>query len=653
MRHSLQSIIKQHVFRHYLPVLLFLVSASLFSSALGQNTALIKSLEDSLNVTADVGKPALYARLAEEWMTANPAKALDNLKKAKAAIKQYPQLGEENFRINMLFAEYYLTKRDYEKIQQSINAAQPLLPRVADTDAAQLWIQCIQGILYIETFQQAQGATMLNQVIEKCKTENLNLALYAAAPLAKYYKDNKQPAETGRILKAIQKLPGSTANTTVLLQLYDLHAEACLTAKRYQEAYEYYTVGLTMASKAGATNEIHRFGAGVKAVQDAATAESLTLKEPAEMAQADTAAILKAAEKERQLHQANADKYTQELMTLIQQGKAKEAIQKLGELKETEEKLNEIKIKDGKMLYLILAGGIVIVVGFVALFALLGMNREKRKANTKLELQQKELKKQYKQLSEQKEMLEQAQKTIEKEREKSDELLLNILPASIADELKEYGMARPKKYVRVSVLFTDFKGFTHSAENMSPEELLQRLDTVFAAFDRITANRNLEKIKTIGDAYMAAGGIPKANLTNPLDCVLAGLEMARYMDATMQQYKEKGRTDYWELRLGIHTGPVVAGVVGTKKFAYDIWGDAVNTAARMESSGQEGQLNISGETYELVKDYFDCTFRGNVAAKNKGEIAMYFVNSIKPELSERGLGIVPNDAFWRKYERFQ
>lgn len=217
-------------------------------------------------------------------------------------------------------------------------------------------------------------------------------------------------------------------------------------------------------------------------------------------------------------------------------------------------------------------------------------------------------------------------KIIEDEKERSEKLLLNILPYETAEELKEKGSATPKQYEMVSVLFTDFKGFTTIAEKLTPEQLVAELDQCFLEFDRIIDRHNLEKIKTIGDAYMCAGGIPVANTTNPVDVVRAGIEIKAYMDRMKAEREARGE-DYWELRIGIHTGKVIAGVVGKNKFAYDIWGDAVNTASRMESSGEPGKVNISGETYNLVKDQFSCTYRGKIKAKNKGDIDMYFVES--------------------------
>lgn len=219
-------------------------------------------------------------------------------------------------------------------------------------------------------------------------------------------------------------------------------------------------------------------------------------------------------------------------------------------------------------------------------------------------------------------------KIIAAEKAKSDTLLLNILPSETVEELKKYGHTHAQLYEKVTVLFTDFKEFTKIAETLSPEKLVEELDYCFQAFDRIVSKYNIEKIKTIGDSYMCAGGIPLINTTNPSDVIKCSLEIQQFMKTYKEERKKNGES-YFELRLGIHTGSVVAGVVGLKKFAYDIWGDTVNIASRMESSGEVGKVNISGTTYEHVKEQFVCNYRGKIQAKNKGEIDMYFVESEK------------------------
>lgn len=230
------------------------------------------------------------------------------------------------------------------------------------------------------------------------------------------------------------------------------------------------------------------------------------------------------------------------------------------------------------------------------------------------------------------------------EKEKSDKLVEDLFPKGTADEIKESGRAKSKKFEMATVLFSDIQGFTKIAEEMNPEVLIDELDKFFFHFDSVVEKYNIEKIKTIGDAYMAAGGIPVKNSSNPVEVVLAGLEMQYYMNDL-----KKKKTDIWDLRIGIHTGPIISGVVGHKKLSYDIWGDTVNTASRMESSGEPGKVNISGMTYTKVKDYFLCEYRGKLPVKYKGNIDMYFVTGLRPELSVDLHGI-PNKRFFIKLQ---
>ena len=219
------------------------------------------------------------------------------------------------------------------------------------------------------------------------------------------------------------------------------------------------------------------------------------------------------------------------------------------------------------------------------------------------------------------------------EKEKSDNLLANVLPKTTASEIMEKGKAAKIKYNFVTVLFSDIQGFTKIAEETNPEVLIDELDKFFFYFDSVVERLGIEKIKTIGDAYMCAGGIPEKNRTNPVEVVLAALEMQAYMNR-LKETSELDGMKYWDIRIGIHTGTVVAGVVGHKKLSYDIWGDTVNTASRMESSGEGGKINISGTTYEFVKDFFICEHRGKMPVKYKGELDMYFVKGIIPELKD-------------------
>ncbi len=213
---------------------------------------------------------------------------------------------------------------------------------------------------------------------------------------------------------------------------------------------------------------------------------------------------------------------------------------------------------------------------------------------------------------------------IRKGKKESDELLRNILPEEIAEELKARGVADARHYEEVSILFTDFKGFTALAEKMTPKELVAEIDYCFRKFDAIITAHGIEKIKTIGDAYMAVAGLPVPDNDHAANLVRAALEIRDFMEEYKHERLQQGKV-YFEIRIGIHSGEVVAGIVGAKKFAYDVWGDTVNMAARMESSGETGKVNISESTYNRVSSYFSCTSRGEIDAKGKGKVNMYFV----------------------------
>ncbi len=215
---------------------------------------------------------------------------------------------------------------------------------------------------------------------------------------------------------------------------------------------------------------------------------------------------------------------------------------------------------------------------------------------------------------------------LEIEKIKSEDLLLNILPAEVAEEIKKNGHSKAKTFSMVTVMFTDFKDFTLVSEKVSAELLVAEIDYCFSAFDKIIQNYNIEKIKTSGDAYICVGGLPNLTLTHAADIVNAAIEIRNFIGDRKKE-KESKEEIAFEIRIGIHTGPVVAGVVGLKKFAYDIWGDTVNLASRMESLSDAGKINISGSTYKLVKERFSCHYRGQIEAKNKGMVDMYFVEA--------------------------
>lgn len=241
---------------------------------------------------------------------------------------------------------------------------------------------------------------------------------------------------------------------------------------------------------------------------------------------------------------------------------------------------------------------------------------------------------------------------LKSDKEKIDKLLLNILPPPVAQELKEFGYVKPIFYSSATIVFTDFVGFTTITEQLSPDDLVKELDSVFSHFDQIMDRYSLEKLKTIGDSYMYAGGVPVENSTHEIDAVLGALEIQSFVDQINKIKRLNGR-QVFEIRIGINTGPLMAGVVGEKKFIYDVWGDSVNLASRMESSGEKGKVNISESTYTRIKDFFETESRGKIMAKNKGAIEMYFVKRIRPELSADAAGFQPNQRFRDLYEIFR
>jgi class 3 adenylate cyclase len=250
-------------------------------------------------------------------------------------------------------------------------------------------------------------------------------------------------------------------------------------------------------------------------------------------------------------------------------------------------------------------------------------------------------------LSDAKEELEKRHEELEAEKQHAETLLLNILPARAAKELREKGTVDTRYFEDVTIMFTDFVGFTLSTEKLAAEDLVTMLHDYFTAFDHVSRRYGLEKLKTIGDSYMCISGLPVRNPSHPVDIVMAAFEMVE----EVQERSRRQNGPAWGVRVGIHTGPVVAGVVGIDKFAFDIWGDSVNFSSRMESSGAPNRINLSERTYARVKDFFDCEHRGKVLTKDKREVDMYFANGILPALRDDS-GILPPPAFVRRYKTY-
>lgn len=283
---------------------------------------------------------------------------------------------------------------------------------------------------------------------------------------------------------------------------------------------------------------------------------------------------------------------------------------RLAELKfaQQEKALKDLEIKENKneQLFLLIVISLLAIISLVVIILVF----IKHKTNKKL--------------NEQNEIIAIEKAKVELEKKHSEALLLNILPVQIANELKKYGKTKARHYEQATVLFTDFVGFTSISEKLTSVELVKMIDYCFRTFDEITSRYGLEKIKTIGDSYMCASGIPDASTHNPINTIKAAIEIRDFINNYYNQKTHAGEIGF-KIRIGINTGSLVAGVVGVKKYAYDIWGDTVNTASRLESNGEEGKINISGTTYKLIKNEFKCEYRGKISVKNKGEIEMYFV----------------------------
>lgn len=383
--------------------------------------------------------------------------------------------------------------------------------------------------------------------------------------------------------------------------------------KNYQQAMSSFQEALKLAQKMGNRTDVKRLQNNIdicKSRLGNTTAspsasrgiEALEFEEQFEIIRDSLEeARMQIVEKERELSKSMA-------LLMGKDTSLNESLERIALLSEANDKIAEAKKQQEQQYILYLKfTGVAVALLLVIVLLVFRNNRIKQKANKDLNEKHAEL-------------LD--------EKKKSDDLLLNILPEVVATELKATGKVKPKEYRHATMLFTDFKGFTRLATSISPEELIRELNRCFEAFDDICSRYNLEKIKTIGDAYMAVAGVPQPNNTHTRDTVLAALEMQSFMRKWRKEKVAEGKP-YWELRIGIHTGSVIAGVIGKHKFVYDIWGDAVNIASRMESSGEEWEVNVSEQTYDLIKDKFECVHRGKVPIKHKGPVDMYFVKGLK------------------------
>ncbi len=451
---------------------------------------------------------------------------------------------------------------------------------------------------------------------------NKGMAGQTALLMAQAYKKLRKSRNVEVWSKAAQKYAMQANDSDLIIKSVALRSSVATKDRNYRRAYEINQEAFDYFSKKGTS---------ISELEQQYEVQKVELQKAKQSLESDKKRLTKEiAGLEIQRDQLNTDKIelTEKQEVLIKEkelveeqitekeealgvvSKEKKEAQKLAKQKErevkelTREKLEqdnllmkaELEQSRSRNLLLLLS----IISGFVILLALLsyGRFRASRKAR----------------------------KAIEKEQERSEELLLNILPASIAQELKANGKASAKKFEDATVLFTDFKNFTQIADKMSPEMLVRELDHCFKGFDNIISlHKDIEKIKTIGDAYMCASGLTDTK-TPPTAIVQAALEMQEFLEDYKAERASKS-LPYFEARIGLHTGPVVAGVVGVKKFAYDIWGNTVNIAARMEANCEIGKVNISEATFNQVRYKFNCTPRGRIEAKNVGPVEMYFVES--------------------------
>ncbi|MFN5505198.1 MAG: adenylate/guanylate cyclase domain-containing protein [Flavobacteriia bacterium] len=261
-----------------------------------------------------------------------------------------------------------------------------------------------------------------------------------------------------------------------------------------------------------------------------------------------------------------------------------------------------------------------------------------------IRLQKTKIEEQKRLLEEEKNKVVEQQALLQREKDRTEQWLLNTLPSEVVIELKRNGKVKAQAFKQVSIMFTDVVGFTRISESMAPSSIVSKLDILFQKFDEIIQANNLEKIKTIGDAYMCAGGVPVENSTNPIDACCAALQIQAFMDK-LKYEAIADHEDYWEIRLGINTGPVIAGIIGNIRLAYDVWGSSVNLAQRMEMLGEPGKVTVTGNTFQQIEPYFECDYKGKALTKSRTKVDMYVVQRIKPELSVNGEGLIPNSRF--------
>lgn len=522
---------------------------------------------------------------------------------------------------------------EIEEIRQALGEAENAHERMV------LRYELAEALLRVDA---EEAEDVAKQAYNSANDQNNNsMAARAAFLVAKAFERQRDDRNTEVWLRTTLNHAKRAGDSDLIMSSVEKRSRLAVKDRNYRRAYEINQEAFTYFSQNGTSisdleakyetlrRQIEREKKGLSQEKDQlefqvrnlrletdqlSTDKSVLEQRTTQLSEANKAKTEEILSKEEQLvsvseqkekAEREAKQRTQEVNALSEEV-AKEQL--IAEKAENEKITAELKAKDAEVraknqeIYLFAAAGIA---GIMLLLALLLYSRFVAKRRTAKSLEEKNLQ-------------------IEEERQRSDELLLNILPASIAEELKTNGKAQARQYKEATVFFSDFINFTSIAEKLSPQELVQELDKCFKGFDFIISQYDdIEKIKTIGDAYMCASGLNERK-SMPNSMVKAALEMQEFLEEQKQERIRMGKP-YFEARIGIHTGPVVAGVVGVKKFAYDIWGDTVNTAARVEANSEAGKVNISETTYGLIKYDFDCIHRGKVQAKNKGLLDMYYV----------------------------
>ncbi|MCK4663025.1 MAG: tetratricopeptide repeat protein [Bacteroidales bacterium] len=603
---------------------------------ISQNSLVIDSLLSELNKADDTTKIKIYNSLCWEYRNFNYSLAIQYGKKALLLAEDIHFYKETGTSLSFIGVAYRNLGNYPKALEYYLKALQRSIEEDNQEEKAYSLINIGNFYLYLDDNDMAlKYVKQAFKIAEQLKIPKL--LSYCYVNLGRIYNNNKEYDKARDYLSktlVIRKQINDTRGIAVTL--YDI-ADIYKNTGDYEKSLDYLNKSINILKKIGDKDGILYCYNNIACVyfltgdNDISYKYALIAYEIAKNINSKfelqkTCKLLAEIYEKRGDYKKSCE-YQKQYVSIKDSIFKQEKILKLAQLESKNEikehetqievlledkKIQKEKVERIKLFSMYLLIGLIFIVIFV--FILYRNIQQKKKIFTLL--------------LRQKEEIERQRDMIDAERRKSEELILNIIPKEIAKELKEKGFASTKSYDMVTVVFADLVGFSEKSENLSPDILIEELNHCFFVFDEITEKFNLEKIKTIGDAYMCAGGIPLANKTNPMDAILAGIKMQEFMNNWKTEKIKRGES-YWEMRIGIHTGSVVAGVIGMKKFAYDIWGDTVNIASRMESASEPGRINISGSTYELIKNNFFCHHRGKISAKNMGEIDMYFVEKEK------------------------